>query len=82
MPIVKKKIVQISLVKLDFPGGTLDKNLPVNAGDLGSITGPGRFHMQQGNNAHAPQLLSLLSRTHKLQLLSPCATTTEAHALQ
>ena len=49
MPIVKKKIVQISLVKLDFPGGTLDKNLPVNAGDMGSITGPGRFHMLWSN---------------------------------
>ena len=29
--------------KADFPGGTEDKNLPANAGDMGSIPGPGRF---------------------------------------
>ena len=27
----------------DFPGGTVVKNLPANAGDMGSIPGPGRF---------------------------------------
>ena len=30
----------------DFPGGTVDKNPPANAGDLGSIPGLGRSHMQ------------------------------------
>ena len=30
---------------LDFPGGTVDKNLPANAEDVGSIPGPGRAHM-------------------------------------
>ena len=29
----------------DFPGGTVDKNPPSSAGDMGSIPGPGRFHM-------------------------------------
>ena len=33
----------------DFPGGPVVKNLPVNAGDTGSIPGPGRSHMPQGN---------------------------------
>ena len=28
----------------DFPGGTLDKNLPANAGDTGLVPGPGRSH--------------------------------------
>ena len=41
----------------DVPGGTVDKNPPANAGDTGSIPGPGRFHMLQGNYAHVPQLL-------------------------
>jgi len=45
---------------LDFPGGPVVKNLPANAGDTGSIPGPGKFHMPWGNKAHAPQLLSLL----------------------
>ena len=34
---------------LDFPGGTVVKNLPPNAGDTGSIPGLGRFHMPQSN---------------------------------
>ena len=34
----------------DFPGGPVVKNLPASAGDMGSIPGPGRFHMLQGNN--------------------------------
>ena len=29
----------------DIPGGSVVKNLPANAGDTGSIPGPGRFHM-------------------------------------
>ena len=33
----------------DFPDGTEDKNSPADAGDSGSITGPVRFHMPQGN---------------------------------
>ena len=32
--------------------------MSVNAGDTGSIPGPGRFHMPRSNEAHAPQLLS------------------------
>ena len=34
---------------LDIPGGPVAKNLPANAGDTGSIPGPGRAHMAQGN---------------------------------
>ena len=34
---------------LDFPGGTVDKNLPASMGSTGLISGPGRFHMPQGN---------------------------------
>ena len=33
----------------DFPGGTVDKNLPAIAGKTGSIPGPGRFHTLRGN---------------------------------
>ena len=33
----------------DFPGSTVDKNLPANAEDTGSIPGPGRSHMLQNN---------------------------------
>ena len=33
----------------DFPGGTVVKNLPANAGDTGSIPGAGRSHMPGSN---------------------------------
>ena len=51
----------------DFPGGAVVKNPPANAGDTGSGPCPGRSHIPWSYYAHAPQLLSL------------CATTTEAH---
>ena len=35
--------------KGDFPGGTMDKNLPANAGDKGLIPGSGRFDMLQSS---------------------------------
>ena len=35
----------------------MNKNLPANAGDTGSIPRPGRIHVLQSNQAHMPQLL-------------------------
>ena len=32
-----------------FPGGPVVKNPPANAGDMGSVSGPERFHMLQSN---------------------------------
>ena len=32
-----------------FPGGTVGKNPPANAGDTGSSPGPGRSHMPRSN---------------------------------
>ena len=54
-----------------FPGGTMVKNPPANAGDMGLSPGPGRSHMLQSNSARAPQLLSLRSRAREPQLLKP-----------
>ena len=34
---------------MDFLGGTVDRNLPANAGDTGLISGPGKFHKLQSN---------------------------------
>ena len=56
----------------------MDKNLPPNAGDMGSILDFGRSHMPWSNEARVPQLLSLRSRAWELQLLSPRPETTEA----
>ena len=33
----------------DFPHSTMPKNSPANAGDMGSIPGPGRVHMLRSN---------------------------------
>ena len=44
----------------------MDKNPLASAEDIGLISGPGRFHMQQNNEARAAQLLSLYSRAFKL----------------
>ena len=32
-----------------FPGGAVVKNLPANAGDMGSSPGPRRSHMRRSN---------------------------------
>ena len=64
---------------LGFPGGTVVKNPPANAGDMGSSPATGRSHMPRNNWAHEPQLLSLCSRAREPQLLSLRAITTEAH---
>ena len=44
---------------LGFPGGAVVKNLPANAGDMGSSPGLGRSHMPRSSWAREPQLLSL-----------------------
>ena len=41
----------------DFPGGPVVKHPPANAGDMGSIPGPGRFYMPRGNQTQELQLL-------------------------
>ena len=40
----------------NFPGGPEVEYPPANAGDMGSIPGPGRFHMPWDNWARAPLL--------------------------
>jgi len=56
------------------------KNLPANAGDMGSTLDPGESHMPRSSEANMPQLLSLCSRTRELQILKP--TYPRACALQ
>ena len=65
-----KRQRQVRVLKVqtfDFPGGPVVKNPPTNAGDMGSMPGPGRFHTPQGNYCRGPQLPS------------PQTTTTDAH---
>ena len=59
------------------------KNPPANAGDAGSIPGPGRSHLTYRGVAKPVHhnYWSLRSRAREPQLLSPRATTTEAGTL-
>ena len=57
------------IFKWDYPGATVDKNLPANVGDTGSIPGLGRFHMLM-------EQLSLQVTTTEPQ--SQCSTAREA----
>ena len=78
---IMNNIVSIGIYKKGFPGGAVVENPPANAGDMGSIPGPGKSHMPQSNQAHAPQLLSPCALGPAVtQQLSPCAATTEACA--
>ena len=45
----KEKHVLSNTGSSDFPGGTMVKNLPANAGNTGSSPGPGRSHMPRSN---------------------------------
>ena len=45
-----------------LPSGPGVKDLPANAGDMGSIPGPGRPRMPRVNYAHVPQILSPCSQ--------------------
>ena len=42
---LKKKKEYEWKIHRDFLHGTMDRNPPVDAGDIGLIPGPGRFHM-------------------------------------
>ena len=70
--LVSEKLEAVA-VSQDTPGGALDKNPPANAGDVGSIPGPGRFHMPRSSEAREPQLLSPRSATTEAHALGACA---------
>ena len=56
---------------LGSPGVSVVKSLPANAGDAGSIPGPGRSHMPWSCEAHAPHLLHLRNRAWQVQQEKP-----------
>ena len=44
---VTKSHTQLKRLSTTMPGSPVNKNLPANPGDMGSIPGPGRFHVPQ-----------------------------------
>ena len=66
------------LQSLGFPGGSVVKNVPANAGETGSIPGWGRSHMWWNTTTQQLQLLDCALEpgshsywAHVLQLLKP-----------
>ena len=74
---IPQNLLRYKKQQLGFPGGPAFENPPANAGDIGSIHML-KFHMPQSNEARASQLLSLCSKAHEPQLLSPCTAMNEA----
>ena len=60
---VTKSHTQLKRLSTTMPGSPIYKNLPANPGDMGSIPGPGRFHVPQVNEAYVPQLLKPMDLT-------------------
>ena len=58
----------------------MNKSPTANAGDTGSITGPGRLHMPWSNEVNVPQLLSLCPRAHEPHPLSLRVAVTKTRA--
>ena len=56
---------------LGFPGDSVLKNPPANAGDTGLIPDPGRSHMPQSNKGQVTRLLSLHPTAHAPQEKPP-----------
>ena len=55
---------------LGFPGGSVVKNLPANAGDMGLSPGLGRFHMLWSNKALALEAMPSNKRSHHYEKLA------------
>ena len=76
-------VIEIRRKISDFPGGPGVKNPQANAGCMGWIPGPGRFHMLWGNQACTPQLLRpghlepMLCNKRRHCKQSPCTATRE-----
>ena len=66
----------------DFPSGPAVKNPPANAGDMGLIPGPRRFHRPWGNKAHVLQLLKPVCRGPMLCTREAAAMASSLHSPQ
>ena len=65
--------LRVKVWNQDFLGGPVVESLPVSAGDTGSISGLGKYHLPRSNQACGP-LLNQGSRASEPQLLSQHST--------
>ena len=82
-----------NLQRRGLPGGSVVKNPPANAGDMGSVPSLGRSHVPWSSWARVPQLWNLCSgaqacsywrpaTTEGGMLQSPCSPTRDATAVR
>ena len=62
----KANLIFKNLCFLGLLGGPVVKNLPANAGDTGSTSGPRRSHVPRGNYTRALQLHSCAATTESM----------------
>ena len=67
------------MIVLMLPWWLRGKYPPANAGDMGSVPDPGRFHMLQSNEARVPQLLTHVLQQLRLSLLEPVLCNKRSH---
>ena len=60
-------ISQFKTTSLDFPGGPVVENVPVNTGEMRSIPGPGRFHTPKNLPAMQETQVQSLGREDPLE---------------
>ena len=60
-PPLTSQFIEIKPYGLDFPGGPVVKNLPANAGDMGSTPDPRRPHMHGATKPVHHNFWNLLS---------------------
>ena len=65
--------MRLKFTREGLPDGTVDKNLPANAGDTGLTPGLGRFCLRRSNLAQEPQLLSPCAATAEARMPGACA---------
>ena len=66
----------------DFPGGTVNGNLPANAGDTDLLPGLGGFHMPLSNKAHAPNYWTCVLQGPGATTVGPVCCSPRARAPQ
>ena len=60
-------ISQFKNTGLNFPGGPVVENVPVNTGEMSSIPGPGRFHMPENLPAMQETQVQSLGRDDPME---------------
>ena len=79
---VERRIFSLKDANKGFPGGSVVRTPPANAGDTGLIPDPARSPHAAEQQSHAPQLLSLCPRATEACVSESSCSTREAAAMR